>query len=84
MGYNKRSFFINDFNDTIIRLIQTPIKLSDVFLTNKKLSSEEIISKVIANIDNNYKMGFNENKIYLSRESNSVTEKFIIDKFKIT
>ena len=84
MGYNKRSFFINDFNDTIIRLIQTPIKLSDVFLTNKKLSSEEIISKVIANIDNNYKMGFNENKIYLSRESNSVTEKFIIDKFKST
>ena len=63
MGYNKRSFFINDFKDTIIRLIQTPIKLSDVFLTNKKLSSEEIISKVIANIDNNYKMGFNENKI---------------------
>ena len=84
MGYNKRSFFINDFNDTIIRLIQTPIKLSDVFLTNKKLSSEEIISKVIANIDNNYKMDFNENKIYLSRESNSVTEKFIIDKFKST
>jgi len=84
MGYNNRSFFINDFNDTIIRLIQTPIKLSDVFLTNKKLSSEEIISKVIANIDNNYKMGFNENKIYLSRKSNTKTERFIINKFKST
>ena len=84
MGYNKRSFFINDFNDTIIRLIQTPIKLSDVFLTNKKLSSEEIISKVIANIDKNYEKQFTENKIYLSRKSNTSTERFIISKFKST
>ena len=47
LGYKKSSFLIKDFNDTIIKLIQTPIKLSDVFLTNKKLSSEEIISKVV-------------------------------------
>ena len=82
MGYNKRSFYIKDFNDTIIKLIQTPIKLSEVFLSDKKLSSEEIILKVIENIENNYEKGFTENKIYLSRKSNNVTEKFIIDKFK--
>ena len=64
MGYNKRSFYINDFNDTIIKLIQTPIKLSEVFLSDKKLSSEEIILKVIENIENNYEKGFTENKIY--------------------
>ena len=84
MGYKKRSFYINDFNDTIIKLAQTPIKLSDVFLTNKKLSSEEIISNVIQNIEKNYERGFTENKIYLSRKSNSIIEKFIIDKFKST
>ena len=84
MGYKKRSFYINDFNDTIIKLAQTPIKLSGVFLTNKKLSSEEIISNVIQNIEKNYERGFTENKIYLSRKSNSITEKFIIDKFKST
>ena len=84
MGYKKRSFFINDFNDTIIRLIQTPIKLSDVFLSNKKLSSEEIISKVVENIDKNYEKEFIENKIYLSRKSNTSTERFIINKFKST
>ena len=84
MGYNKRSFYIKDFNDTIIKLIQTPIKLSEVFLSDKKLSSEEIILKVIENIENNYEKGFTENKIYLSRKSNNVTEKFIIDKFKST
>ena len=39
LGYKKSSFLIKNFNDSIIKLIQTPIKLSDVFLTNKKLSS---------------------------------------------
>ena len=67
LGYNKSSFLIKDFNDSIIKLIQTPIKLSDVFLTNKKLSSEEIISKVVENIDKNYEREFTENKIYISR-----------------
>ena len=84
IGYKKRSFYIKDFNDTIIKLIQKPIKLSDVFLSNKKLSSEEIISKVIENIENNYEKGFTENKIYLSKKSISSTEKFIIDRFKST
>ena len=84
IGYNKKSFFLNDFNDSLIKLVQSPIKLSDVVLTNKKLSSEEIISNVAKNIENNYERGFTENKIYLSRKSNSITEKFIIDKFKST
>ena len=84
LGYKKSSFLIKDFNDSIIKLIQTPIKLSDVFLTNKKLSSEEIISKVVENIDKNYEKEFTENKIYLSRKSNTSTERFIINKFKST
>ena len=84
LGYKKSSFLIKDFNDTVIKLVQSPIKLSDVILTNKKLSSEEIISKVIANIDNNYEKEFTENKIYLSRKSNTSTERFIINKFKST
>ena len=75
---------IKDFNDTLIKLVQSPIKLSDVFLTNKKLSSEEIISKVVENIDKNYEKQFTENKIYLSRKSNTNTERFIINKFKST
>ena len=82
IGYNKKSFFLNDFNDSLIKLVELPIKLSDVVLTNKKLSSDEIISNVAKNIENNYEIGFTENKIYLSRKSNSITEKFIIDKFK--
>ena len=67
LGYKKSSFLIKDFNDTLIKLVSIPIKLSDVILTNKKLSSDEIISKVIENIDNNYEKEFTENKIYLSR-----------------
>jgi len=84
LGYKKSSFLIKDFNDTLIKLVQSPIKLSDVILTNKKFSSEEIISKVVENIDNNYEKQFTENKIYLSRKSNTRTERFIINKFKST
>ena len=84
IGYDKKSFFINNFNDSLIKLVESPIKLSDVVLTNKKLSSDEIISNVIKNIEMNYEKEFTENKIYLSRKSNSITEKFRIDKFKST
>tara|TARA_B100000959_G_C14917839_1_gene598156 strand:+ start:38 stop:1480 length:1443 start_codon:yes stop_codon:yes gene_type:complete len=84
MGYNKKAFLVNDFNDSIVKLTQTPIKLSDVFITNRELSSEEIISKVRENIDKNYEIGFSKNKIYLSRKANTVTEKLVIDKFKST
>ena len=51
LGYKKSSFLIKDFNDTLIKLVQSPIKLSDVILTNKKLSSEEIISKVVSMVE---------------------------------
>ncbi len=84
LGYKKSSFLIRDFNDTLIKLVQSPIKLSDVILTNKKLNSEEIISEVVENIDKNYEKQFTENKIYLSRKSNTNTERFIINKFKST
>ena len=84
LGYKKSSFLIKDFNDTLIKLVQTPIKLSDVIVTNKKLNSEEIISKVVENIDKNYEKQFTKNKIYLSRKSITSTERFIINKFKST
>ena len=84
IGYDKKSFLVNNFNDSLIKLVQSPIKLSSVFLTSKKLSSDEIISSVIKNIEMNYEKEFTENKIYLSRKSNSITEKFTIDKFKST
>ena len=84
IGYDKKSFLIKNFNDSLIKLVQSPIKLSSVFLTSKKLSSDEIISSVIKNIEMNYEKEFTENKIYLSRKSNSITEKFTIDKFKST
>ena len=82
IGYDKKSFLVNNFNDSLIKLVQSPIKLSSVFLTSKKLRSGEIISSVIKNIEMNYEKEFTENKIYLSRKSNSITEKFTIDKFK--
>ncbi len=84
LGYKKSSFLIENLNDTIIKLIQSPIKLSDVILTNKKYSSEEIMSRVVKGIEENYEKEFTTNKIYLSSKSNSRIEKLLINKFKST
>ena len=82
MGYKKASFSLNKFNDTIVFLPPKPIFLDDVILTNRNLSSKEIIKKVIENFDKNYEKGITKNKIFLSRKAKGTIEKFNINKFK--
>lgn len=82
MGYKKKSFLVEDFKDTLVTLSQAPIKLNDIFITNNKLSSNEIISLAKKNIYLNYEKGISENKIYFNRTSNSFNEKFELTKFK--
>ena len=47
MGYKKASFSLNQFNDSIVFLPPKPIVLNDVILTNRNLSSKEIIKKLL-------------------------------------
>jgi len=82
IGYQKASFALSEFTDSIIFLLPKPVVLADVILTNKKLTSEEIIKEVQKNIQKNYEIGLVKNKIFLSKESNSKTERFEINKFK--
>ncbi len=82
MGYKKASFSLNEFRDTIVFLPPKPIFLDDVILTNRNLSSKEIIKKVIENFDRNYEKGITKNKIFLSRKAKGTIEKFNINKFK--
>ncbi|MFL2639407.1 MAG: carboxypeptidase-like regulatory domain-containing protein [Flavobacteriaceae bacterium] len=82
LGFKKLSFSLKKFNDTIVFLTPKPIELENVILTNKKLSSDEILKRVIENLDKNYENRVTENKIYISRKTKSETEKFNITKFK--
>ena len=50
MGFKKLSFSLTQFNDTLVYLPPKPIALDDVILTNKNLTSKEILKKVNENL----------------------------------
>ena len=82
MGYEKVSYPLIKFKDSIIYLRPKPVVLNDVILTNKRLSSIEIIQEAYKNIDKNYEKGLTKNKIFLSKRSSSKTKRFNTSKFK--
>ena len=84
MGYKKVSFAINQFNDSLIFLSPKAIELKNVLLTNRNLSSSEIIEKARNAISKNYQTQLSENKIFYKSEFLGVTEKFNLNKFKST
>ena len=49
MGYKKTSLKISNFKDSIVYMIPEMITLENVVVTNRNLSSNEIIEKVIVN-----------------------------------
>ena len=82
MGYQKASYPLIKFKYSIIYLRPKPVVLNDVILTNKRLSSIEIIQEVYKNIDKNYEKDLTKNKIFLSKRSSSKTKRFNTSKFK--
>ena len=82
MGYEKGSYPLLKFKDSIIYLSPKLVVLNDVILTNKRLSSIEIVQEVYKNIDKNYEKGLTKNKIFLSKRSISKTKRFNTSKFK--
>jgi hypothetical protein len=82
MGYETKRIPITAFNDTIIRLKPKTITLKNVVVTNKELSSIEIIEKVKQNIELNYNSGINENKLFFRQDYNQISEEFTLSKLK--
>ena len=82
MGYKKVSLGLDNFNDSIIYMTPKMIELGNVIITNRNLSSKEIVEKVKKGIDKNYQTQLSENKIFYRSEFNGTTEKFKLNKFK--
>ena len=82
MGYKKVSLALDNFNDSMIYMTPKMIELGNVIITNRNLSSKEIIEKVKKGIDKNYQTQLSENKIFYRNEFNGTTEKFKLNKFK--
>ena len=61
MGYKKVSLALDNFNDSIIYMTPKLIELGNVIITNRNLSSKEIIEKVKKGIDKNYQTQLSDN-----------------------
>jgi hypothetical protein len=63
-------------------MIPEMITLENVVVTNRNLSSNEIIEKVKAGIEQNYQKEISEKKIFYRYESNRKIDKIELNKFK--
>ena len=82
MGYKKMSLKISSFKDSIVYMIPEMITLENVVVTNRNLSSNEIIEKVKAGIEQNYQKEISEKKIFYRDEENSKIDKIKLNKLK--
>jgi len=68
IGYTTRAILVQKTTDTIISLKPEILELSNVYLTGKKLTAEEIIDKVEDNIETNYVINTSKSRFFM-RES---------------
>lgn len=68
IGYASIGKPLKEFTDNIIYLQPKAIELTDVIVSNKNYSPEEIIEEVKKNIKNNYHLGLTKKRLFL-RES---------------
>lgn len=68
LGYEEKRFAIHSFTDSLISLNSKNIDLSEVFLTNKNYTIDEILDKVKEGLETNYDFGFAKRKLFY-RES---------------
>lgn len=81
MGYQSKRMALQDIDEKTIYLSPTSLELGEVFLTNRQLSPEEILEKVIENTLKNYDSGFKKYSIF-KREKDIVENREINIDFK--
>ena len=63
LGYEETEVLVSDLNDTLF-IKPSSIALSEVFLSDKDLSGEEILERVLAKIDSNYNFNFSKKRFF--------------------
>lgn len=79
LGYDSMTIKAGNFEKDSIYLKSSSIRLDDVFLSNKKLSGEEIIERVIKNVDRNYDFGLTYNKFFLRNSFSNKVNRFDLE-----
>ena len=79
LGYEPKELEVSKVNDQIIYLKSQSIQLSDIFLSNKKLSGEEIIAKVTEKIADNYNFNYTQKRFFFRESDVNYVRQFDID-----
>lgn len=64
MGYEKKTYSLQEPLDSIITLAPKAFELKSVFLSSDPLDAKEIIEKVKENLDANYRVALSKKKIF--------------------
>lgn len=79
MGYQSKRMALQDIDKKTIYLHPTFFEIGEIYLTNKQLTPEEILEKVIENISMNYDSGFQKYSIFKRKEEVSKNNEIDID-----
>src|SRR5690625_77501 len=79
LGYESKRMALKDIDRKTIYLHPTSFELAEVFLTNKELTPEEILERVIENTSENYESGFQKFSIFKRAKENLKNEELDID-----
>ncbi|MDH7447291.1 carboxypeptidase-like regulatory domain-containing protein [Aquimarina sp. 2201CG14-23] len=84
MGYATVGIALNSITDSIIYIEPKAIELSGVFVSNKKLTIDEIIDNVKENVDQNYSKDMSHKKLFFRQSNFSDINKIDIEFKKST
>jgi len=79
LGYEPIELKVSKVNNQIIYLKSQSIQLSDVFLSNKKLSGEEIIARVNEKIEANYNFDYTQKRFFFRESDVNYVRQFDMD-----
>jgi hypothetical protein len=79
IGYATKTITAQKVTDTIIVLKPEALELSSVYLTDEKLSAEEIIERVEENISKNYSTAYTKNRFFMRESFNQYYKKLNFD-----
>ncbi|MEH6406850.1 MAG: carboxypeptidase-like regulatory domain-containing protein, partial [Leeuwenhoekiella sp.] len=84
LGYQTLELSIKELKQGPVLLHAQSVDLDEVFLSNKRLSGDEIIEKIKININSNYNFNLTQKRFFFRKSSLNIVDQFDIDVNKST
>ena len=79
MGFETQEFKSSQLENNIIYLKSKVIQLEDIFLSNKKLTGEEILERAKSRVAENYNFNLRKKRFFFRESNVSKVNKFLLD-----